>query len=152
MKRRSRRKCLITAQKFLDFAKRILSKKSAPEEELRSAVSRAYYSLFHETGDRIRKRYSHALIKRLRRGRRLNPTERMLLNRLDPKFLRKFNLHRAYPDVLIDLGFRPLAISLKQSRISRNQADYDLGRNFNRKDTTIIVNSMDRLISQIRSA
>lgn len=143
---------MIANDRFLNYAKRILSRKSAPEEELRTAISRAYYSLFHETGNRLRMRYSHALIKCIKRRRRLTPNQRHLVNRLDPKFIRKFNLHKIYSETLIDLGFKGLAISFKQSRINRNKADYDLQLNFSHSNSSTIVNSIDILISLIRSA
>lgn len=143
---------MIANDRFMNFAKRILSRKSAPEEELRTAISRAYYSLFHETGNRLRTRYSHALIKCIKRRKRLTPYQRHLVNRLDPKFIRRFNLHRIYSDTLIELGMKGLAISYKQSRINRNNADYDLHLNFSRSDSSTIVNSIDILISLMRSA
>jgi len=142
---------LITGDKFLAFANRILSKKSIPEEESRSAISRAYYSLFHETELKLKKKYSLDLIKNLKRKKRIHASQIYLLNRLDPKFLRKWNLHKIYPDTLIGLGFKTLGMNFKQFRDKRNQADYDLWLSFGKKDAKIVVNSIDKLISQVRS-
>ena len=133
------------------FAKRLLSKRSVPEEESRSAISRAYYSLFHETDAKLKRKYTFDLIKNLKKGRRLTRRQTTLLNKLDPTLLRTFNMHRVFTDTLIDLGFKAYGISMKQFRDKRNQADYDLNLNISHSDATFTVNSIDRLISQIQS-
>ncbi len=144
---------LITADKFLKYAKRIISRSSPSEEESRSAISRAYYSLYHHTLETMIRRYSLDLIKRIERSKRkrLKWYERSQLNSLDSNFLRRFNFHKILPDTLVDINEPILAISFKNFRDSRNQADYDLKRTFTHLDATTLVSHIDNLVSQVDS-
>jgi hypothetical protein len=144
---------LITPDKFLDFAKRIVSAKSAPEEESRSAISRAYYSLYHETLAIMVKKYSIDLIKNIEKewGKPLKHYERVQLNALDPTFIRKLNLHRILPDTLYDLKKPLIASSFKNFRDQRNNADYDLKLVFTCPIAYTVVNNIDALIGLMKS-
>lgn len=141
---------------FLSFAKRILLNRIVPEEECRSAISRAYYSLYHQTGDTLRKRYSLTLLGQLKK--QISPRKRRTinwkkLNRLEKKYILRLglNLHKAYRNALLASGFRKEATLFGDFRIKRNQADYDLYRNFNKSDTKDIVQEIEKLFNLIQT-
>jgi len=145
---------LITNEKFLEFAKKILFVTDAvPEEECRSAISRAYYSLFHEARDTLRRRYSLSLIQQFFRQKRRQPIDRRRLNQLDKAYIRQmgFNEHKAYRDTLIDIGRAKEAQLFQNFRIKRNQADYELDLNFTKDDSKAIVEAIEKLMNQIKS-
>ena len=144
---------LITPDKFLKFAKRIVSNSNISEEESRSAISRAYYSLYHETLTKIVNKYSFDLIKNVERdwGRHLKWYEKTQLNSLDPKLLRKCNFHKVLPNTLHDIKENILAMNFKNFRDKRNQADYDLKLNFTHTDADTVVNNIDGLVKQVRT-
>jgi len=144
---------LITPDKFLQFAKKIMSVKSASEEECRSAVSRAYYSLYHETLQIMISRYSLDLIVNIEKVKKktLSNSERAKLNSLDPDFLKQFNLHQIIFDTLFNMKYRAVAMTYKNFRIQRNQADYDLKMNLSYNDADVVVKNIDVLVSAIKS-
>jgi hypothetical protein len=90
---------MITCDKFLKCAKRILANRSVPEEDSRTAISRAYYSLYHQTLETTKNRHSLDLIEVIERykKRRLTRREKIQLNSLDPKFLMRLNFHNLLP-------------------------------------------------------
>lgn len=143
---------MITEDRFLVCAKKIIGKRklSLPEEECRTAISRAYYSLYHTTGSTLKKKYSLLLIKEVRKSYPKKKINLAKLNRLDKRHLRKFNLHRIYPQTLNDLGFKSMAFLFKNFRSKRNDADYDLDLNFNATNSRIIVNEIEKLMAKIR--
>ena len=143
---------MITGDKFIKYAKRIVSSSSISEEEARSAISRAYYSLYHQTLAVAIKKYSLSLIKKVEKHnrKRLRRYERSQLNSMDSRFLRKCNFHKILPDTLFDIN-PILAFSFKNFRDQRNQADYDLKMTFTHGDADTIVNNIDVVLNQITS-
>jgi len=146
---------LIMKEKFMDFAKRLVdpSRTYVPEEELRTAIGRGYYSLFHETFEALATRYSLQLINQLRKQRKRSGLNPQRLNRLDRAYLREFNLHKAFPDTLIAIDPRKymgIVQQMKDFRTQRNKADYDLSEKFGLKDTRMAVEDMDKLVQRIR--
>ncbi len=144
---------LITPDKFAHYAKRIVSNPSAPEEEARSAVSRAYYSLYHETLQLMLKRYSLALIKNIEYDwkRPLTARERYQLNSLDPLFLRRVNFHQVLPKTIHSMKKPIIATNFKNYRDKRNQADYDLGIDMLCSQANTIVSNIDGFINIVKS-
>jgi len=142
---------LITDDKFLLYAKRILSQKSIQEEELRTAISRAYYSLYHTTSSVMRKKYSIQLINEIRRNYPKKKIDLAKLNRLDKKYLSGFNLHRILFFTLLNLGFITEAFQFKDFRSKRNEADYDLALNFTQADSITIVNEVEKLMTALKN-
>lgn len=144
---------LITPDKFVQYAKRIVSNPSSPEEEARSAVSRAYYSLYHETLQLMLRKYSFELIKNIEVDwkRPLTPREKYQLNSLDPVFLRRVNFHRVLPKTIHNLKKPIIATNFKNYRDKRNQADYDLGIDMVYSYANVIVSNIDGFIGIIKS-
>lgn len=144
---------MITGDKFLECAQKIVSDSSIPEEECRTAIGRAYYSLYHQTLAVTMKKHSLELIRNIEKKlkRKLKPIERSQLNSLDPAFLMRFNLHKILPLTLVDVKEPVLANSFKNFRDRRNQADYDLKLTFTYSDASTIVGNIDSLIGQIKS-
>ena len=70
------------------FAKKLVQQTNAPEEEYRSAVSRAYYSLYHETLHHLVQKYSFDLINSIEKAKRrqLTQHEKTRLDTLTPPF------------------------------------------------------------------
>lgn len=130
-----------------------MSVASASEEESRSAVSRAYYSLYHETLEIMTRKFSLDLIKNIEKVKKrpLSYNERAKLNALDPEFLKQFNLHQRLPDTLFEMKYRALAMTYKNFRQQRNQADYDLKVDLSHSDADVVVKSIDALIGAIKS-
>ncbi|HLE75248.1 MAG TPA: hypothetical protein VI864_04295 [Candidatus Bathyarchaeia archaeon] len=144
---------MITPDKFLQFAKRIMSVKAASEEECRSAVSRAYYSLYHETLQILVTKYSLDLIGNIQKVKKktLSGSERAKLNSLDPDFLKQFNLHQIVFDTLVGMNYQAVAMTYKNYRIQRNQADYDLKMNFLYNDADAMVKNIEVLVGAVKS-
>lgn len=145
-------KNMITEDKFLVCAKRIVGKRklSLPEEECRTAISRAYYSLYHTTGSILKKKYSLTLIKEIRKIYPRKNVNLAKLNRLDKTYLRRFNLHRIYAQALHNLGFKSMSFMFKNFRSKRNNADYDLDLNFTAASARTIVNEIEKLMVKLR--
>jgi len=139
----------MTEDRFLVYAKKILSQKktSIPEEECRTAISRAYYSLYHITGSILKKRYSFQLIKEIRRS--YSRVDLAKLNRLDKKYLCSFNLHKMFFLALMHLGFTNIAFRFRDFRSKRNDADYDLSLNFSATYLRTIVSEIEKLTAII---
>jgi uncharacterized protein (UPF0332 family) len=140
---------MITEDKFLDYAKRIMSQQGIREEESRTAIGRAYYSLYHVTGSVLRKKYSFQLIKEIQKAYSKKRIDSRRLNRLEKRYLRFFNLHKIFYLTLLDLGYRAIAFEFKNFRSKRNDADYDLDLNFNEAQSRVIVNGIDKLVSKV---
>jgi len=145
---------LITEYKFMEYAKRLVdpTRSNIPEEELRSAISRGYYSLLHETYGILKAKYSFKLIDELKKQKTPSKIDRRKLNNLDKDYLRGFNLHKALPNTLISLGPKYIGIAqqFKAFRIERNNADYDLDMLFASDDSRIMIRDMDNLIQLIK--
>jgi len=130
-----------------------MSVKAASEEECRSAVSRAYYSLYHETLQILVTKYSLDLIGNIQKVKKktLSGSERAKLNSLDPDFLKQFNLHQIVFDTLVGMNYQAVAMTYKNYRIQRNQADYDLKMNFLYNDADAMVKNIEVLVGAVKS-
>ena len=144
---------LITPDKFLQYAKRIVSVPSAPEEEARSAVSRAYYSLYHEALELMIRRYSLDLIKEIEKewGKHLTHQEKTQLNSLDPDFLKRVNFHRILPNAIRNQKKPIIAVKFINFRDKRNQADYDLKLDISCSDASTVVTNIDGFVTVVRA-
>jgi uncharacterized protein (UPF0332 family) len=143
------RRRMITEDRFLEYAKKIMSQHRILEEESRTAISRAYYSLYHVTGSVLQKKYSLQLIKEIQKMYSKRRIDQRRLNRLDRQYLRSFNLHRIFYLTLMDLGHTTIAFQFKNFRSKRNDADYDLNLNFREGPSRIIVSQIDNLTSKV---
>lgn len=144
---------MITPDKFLLLAKRIVSDPKISEEEARTAISRAYYSLYHETLELMIKKYSLDLIAEIEKewGKKLNAHERIQLNNLDPVFLSQVNFHRVMPNVIRRMHNPIIATVYINYREKRNQADYDLKLSPAYSDADTIVSNIDRFIVIVKA-
>ncbi|MGA2386964.1 MAG: hypothetical protein ABSG33_10585 [Candidatus Bathyarchaeia archaeon] len=144
---------MITPDRFLLLAKRMVSNPGIPEEEARSAISRAYYSLYHETLQLVIKKYSLDLIREIERqyGRQLTIQERAKLNSLDPDFLCRINFHRILPVVMRNMQKPIIASKFMNFREKRNQADYDLKLTTAQSDAITIVTNIDKFVVVVKT-
>lgn len=146
---------MITPDRFLDQAKRLLAAGAGTsEEDSRSAISRAYYSLFHETKQALESRHRANVIAQISQYLRTNNQafNPLRLSSLDEGYLRvlKVNMHIILTDVLRRLD-SPMGNDFKGFRRQRNIADYDLRQNLDPIDSETKVNAMDRLIQSVRT-
>lgn len=140
---------MIAEDKFLAFAKRIMIQNGLPEEESRTAIGRAYYSLYHITASVLRKRYSFQLIEEIRKVYPRRRIDYRRLNRLDKQYLMQFNMHKIFYLTLFELGHRTIAFQFKDFRSKRNDADYDLNLNFSETYSRVIVSEIGNLVETI---
>lgn len=115
---------MILPRDFLDHAKKLTDPKNIPTEaDCRSAVSRAYYSLYHETVDVLtKKNYSI-------------PTK---------------ETHKFVSKTLSNLN-RNIGRKYRGFRDDRNQADYQLALSFSQKYSQIKVSQIEKLIQLVKS-
>ena len=140
---------MITEDRFLEYAIKIMRQKIIQEEESRTAIGRAYYSLYHVTGSVLQKKYSFQLIKEIQKAYPTKRIDQRRLNWLDRQYLRSFNLHRIFYVTLFDLGHTTIAFQFKDLRSKRNDADYDLNLNSTEGQSRVIVSQIDGLVSKI---
>lgn len=131
----------------------MVSNSAAPEEEARTAISRAYYSLYHETLGIMKSKYSINLINNIKKQskKKLSYQEMNRLNSLDPTFIRRYNLHKIIPDTLCDLKKPIIAGKFKNFRIARNDADYVLTSNIACSDANVVVTNIENLLTVLKS-
>ena len=144
---------MLTPDSFLKYAQKIITDPNIPEEEARTAISRAYYSLYHETLKQMIKKYSLALIKEIERewSKPLSHIEREQLNALDPTFLQRVNFHRILPNVMRGMRNPVIANKIINFREKRNQADYDLKATFVYSDAQAIVQNIEGVIMTVKT-
>jgi len=91
-------------REFLSFAEKLMVSTQRPEALIRTAISRAYYAVFLEARERVRRKYPQEFT-RLRRAGEVHALVRDLLKRMG-QFSLSDKLYRLFKD--------------------RGRADYDL--------------------------
>jgi uncharacterized protein (UPF0332 family) len=119
---------VVTPKDFLNHAKKLLDVNQNPnpgEIDFRSAISRAYYSLFHETSD-----FLHSRGKFTRTGRGDHSKIRAVLDDIDP------GVAFEYGDYIV----------------ARQQSDYELSQTvFNLTYATTKVEHIESFISIVKN-
>lgn len=115
---------MIIADDFLQHAKRLIDPKNTPvEADCRSAVSRAYYSLYHEAK------------AALMRNNDIIPTH---------------DTHKFVSKTLYSKN-KKIGLKYKSFRDDRNNADYCLAlSSFNRANSEVIVKEIEKMIQQVK--
>jgi hypothetical protein len=146
---------MIKAELFLIQANKLIDPSTNPTEvDFRSAISRAYYALYHETYPILEKKHRPKIIKFVKEeldrrkwtnidGIRLNNLEKSYLNAL------AINYHRILSQVLGVVDFE-LSQSFKESRADRDNADYDLNLTYTLPESTARVNEVGETIKKIK--
>jgi len=117
---------MIEPEQFLRQAYKLIDPSSHPSEtDCRSAVSRAYYSLFHETSRHLYWKYQ------FRRPRA--------------------DAHEAVKEALLDVDLEA-GLEYDGYVDDRNKADYDLGEQFDdRTASETKIKNIDRLIRKVKT-
>jgi hypothetical protein len=121
---------MITPDGFLFQAKNLLKNNNEypPEVDFKSAISRAYYSLYYEAYARLKRRYKNRLVSVVLDwlGENKSYNDR-LVRELDEKHLigLGINFHSLISQVLSDIRYE-LGQDFKYFRTQRDYADYEL--------------------------
>jgi hypothetical protein len=142
---------------FLKQAKRLINSNNPSEVEFRSAISRAYYSLYHESMISLKtSRHKKLLSSKVREHlKKYPPKDRQidekLINDIDTRHLHFLGvpLHSIIPHALLDIDFN-IGLDFKSYHIDRKYADYELDRKFSHKDSGVIVEGIEDLIIHIK--
>src|SRR5690348_5629159 len=116
---------MITPDAFLKQSRRLLT--STSEEDFRSAISRSYYSLFHETTMILEKKHRPKVLTEIKQDlakRGITRYDKMRVGLFDKSYLNSLhvNYHGILCKVLNGLDWS-LAQSFDESRVDRNNAD-----------------------------
>ena len=90
---------MIQPSDFISHAKRLVEPESVPEVDCRSAVSRAYYSLYHETDQHMRASHKSELasgITAFLRKKNDSNIDTSKINSLDELYLKGKNINFHY--------------------------------------------------------
>ena len=150
---------MINANDFLSHAQSLIEKNNAKEVDFRSAISRAYYSLYHESFRFLQKSYKEKLIRNIesyvfKTKPSLIYSQEFIqkIKELDPDYILKLgiSLHQIIPSVLSSLNY-DYFLDYKQHRRRRNVANYDLDVNITYDDAKDEIEFISLLISSINS-
>jgi hypothetical protein len=148
---------VIGADDFLSQAKWLLNKNSASEVDFRSAISRAYYSLYHECFSRLKERYRpefiHQIFALSYQDHGLAALEKHLKHEeLDEEYILslRISLHKLLPNILRTINFNYF-MEYKQHRKKRNIADYNLKTKMDYEFAKVEVESISNLILAIKN-
>lgn len=140
---------------FLKQAKLWVEDKN--QANFRSAVSRAYYSLYHETLEFLKINHRSQLIKGIKYELNFGSgspryIDKSMLNALDRNYLKtlRVNMHEIIPKVCFGLGGKMFSSDFRTKRSNRNDADYDLDISLNYFEVSQIIADIEVLIQQIR--
>lgn len=145
---------MIQPTDFVNQAKKLIDSSNSPTEvDCRTAVSRAYYFLFHQSFEYLKIKYDRILVQSIEdyltsNGGKFNPQE---LSKLDGEYLKTLNvnLHSTIPNVLRRLRQSRYSRDFESFRDDRNIADYQLSKSFLLPDSITKVNDMERLAKSI---
>ena len=133
---------------FLSQSKELLGMydtNGCKEVDLRSAISRAYYSLFHNALRYLESNFKAEFDSQYRiyaKGPKTSDSEKgAFIHRVIPNTLNTINIKNS----------RVLGVKFKSYRDLRNKADYKLDMEFIRGDVEQEINSMENLMSQIKA-
>lgn len=146
---------MIEPEDFLTHARILLSpsEENIKEIDLRSSISRSYYYLYHRTYEHLKERYRDHLIKvideiLLKRSYKEDELEKV--KELDMTFLKSnVNLHSVVVKTLIVLG-RDKSRDFKSFRDYRNEADYNLCKNFEYADVIALIDEMEQFAKSLK--
>lgn len=147
---------MINSSEFLVQARDLLAKPNAKEVDHRSAISRAYYSLFHSAFEILASKYKTKLVNAIKNAF-LNqgiPYDTSKIEAFDRKYFSEnnVNIHRVITDTLLSIRSNPAkdaANDFKISRKKRNQADYDISGNYDLTKTVTEIDEIERIIRSI---
>jgi uncharacterized protein (UPF0332 family) len=146
---------MIQTNDFIAQAQELLKKEHSSEVDSRSAISRAYYSLFHESLNFLCDNYKNLLLKTITSY--LDPLEKYQLlsvvnsGKSDYESISKIHVpfHRVIPDTIYLIN-KKLSWKYTKYRKKRQKADYEITTTVFGSDAVIIVKQIDELIKLIK--
>lgn len=152
---------MITPDDFLSEAHWLLNQTNPSESNCRSAISRAYYSLYHESLNHLKDKYKDQVINKINsfsiEKRYANPfydpdEHEKRINDLNYDYILGLGLsfHRIIPNILRSINYN-YSLDFKQHRKKRNDADYNLGITVTHKYARDEVESISNLIEAIKN-
>ena len=148
---------MIGPEAFMNHAKKILMQKNDPQEaDFRSAVSRAYYSIYHEALKNMFTKHqtamSNAICKQL--DKRNKPYDRLKIESLDFKYIKnqRINLHQIIPTALASTLDKTARNKFRSFRTDRNRADYEINTQYTIKQALDKVRAMEKFAIKIRQS
>jgi uncharacterized protein YpuA (DUF1002 family) len=152
---------MITPGDFLSQAYWLLNQTNPSESNCRSAISRAYYSLYHESLTHLKEKYKDQVINKIKSftvekgyaNPLYDPDEHeKRINELNSDYILGLGLsfHRIIPNILRSLNYN-YSLDFKQHRKKRNDADYNLDITITQKYAKNEVESISNLIAAIRN-
>lgn len=151
---------MIIGNDFLSHAKWSLEQNNHTEIYFRSAISRAYYSLFHESFKFLKENYRSELINKIKHMVAQKNYQDFYdiyehekrISELDLNYILRLgiNFHNLIPTVLRSLNY-DYSLEYKEHRKKRNEADYNLDININYNDAKHEVEAISNLIVLIQS-
>lgn len=145
---------MIAPQDFLNQSKYLLNIAPANEINCRSAISRSYYYLYHETLNYLETHHRNDLSRVIRNhlSSRGVLFDRNRIDAIDRNYLQilRVNLHSIIPNTLRSLHKRNEGRDFDGFRDDRNDADYELSFTFNLTDSRQKVTEMETLANNIQ--
>ncbi len=150
---------MIQPSDFVNQAKKLVNPINSPTEvDCRTAVSRAYYYLFHQSFEYLKIKYNQIMVRSIEdylvSNNYAGTIDHAKLNKLESSYLKtlKVNIHGTIPDVIrrLDHGkYRRYSRDFEDFRDDRNTADYELTKSFPLPDSTTKVEEMEKLAHSI---
>lgn len=152
---------MINSYDFLNQAKSILQNYSIDnpnEVELRTSISRAYYSLFHISFEYLRNQHKDILLKEitqwlLKSKKNMNyilDNDDKIKN-FDRSILKDVNMHNIITNAFYSIDrHKNKGRIFKDHRDTRNDADYDLCIDFTLDNSKAIVTDIEKLIKDLK--
>lgn len=151
---------------FLIYSKEILLPLDCnyKDANLRSIISRSYYSLYHSSFLFLRSYFPiilQGIIRDNLNKREFYQYNSTSLKNLDPKYLNSLpiNLHRLIPIAFNSVPDRRVQTTLKQVakeygefREKRNEADYNLQNPYDKTEVETILAEIEKTIERIKDA
>lgn len=146
---------MIGPDELINHAKQLIMQENNPQEvEFRSAISRAYYAVYHEARigmfTKYKKDMSDEICQHL--DKRNRSYDKSKIEALDLDYIRKqrINLHEAISNTLMGIGEKRTSDQFRLFRVYRNRADYDIHEQYSNKSARKRVKKMEKLVLEIR--
>jgi hypothetical protein len=146
---------LFDSSLFLKQAKEWVKKRD--QASLRSAASRAYYSLYNSTLEYLKTNHKNDLINGIKRENFNSNNPKTIhpdpLKALDMKYLGKIvPMHKVVADVCFSIGGKQFSSQLRTQHEFRKIADYDMNEILHYDDVYRNIGNIEGLFRQLRQS
>lgn len=145
---------MILPSEFMDQAKKLILEKK--EVNLRTAVSRAYYSLYHESITFLETNHRKQLIQKINYLLNSRPTTRTFdkskINALDKKYIASImSMHEIVKETYYYIKKPRFASDFKSKRDDRNFADYEIDKNLDSLKAEVIITEIENMTLRLKT-